>query len=64
MDEATRPELEADTQVDEFEDRPQTPDFVPRKTGVDVATQLEASDKIFDLEKEIQPLLAVLVGKV
>lgn len=61
---SVRPEHDADTQTDEFEDRPQTPDFVPKKTGVDVCTQIETSDKLFDLDREIQPLLDVLVGKV
>lgn len=59
-----RPEQEADTQTDDFEERPQTPDFVPKKTGVDASTQIEVSDKLFDFEAEIQPMLAVLVGKV
>lgn len=63
-EDSVRPEHEADTQTDEFEDRPQTPDFVPKKTGVDVCTQIEISDNLFDLEREIQPLLDVLVGKV
>lgn len=59
-----RPEIEVDTQTDAFEERPQTPDFVPKKTGVDASTQIEVSDKLFDFEAEVQPMLAVLVGKV
>lgn len=59
-----RPETEVDTQTDAFEERPQTPDFVPMKTGVDASTQIEVSDKLFDFEAEVQPMLAVLVGKV
>eukprot|EP00752_Nemacystus_decipiens_P008145 g7284.t1 len=58
-----RPEIEVDTQTDAFEERPQTPDFVPKKTGVDASTQIEVSDKLFDFEAEVQPMLAVLVGK-
>lgn len=53
-----------ETQTDAFEERPQTPDFVPKKTGVDASTQIEVSDKLFDFEAEVQPMLAVLVGKV
>lgn len=53
-----------ETQTDEFEARPQTPDFVPKKTGVDVSTQIEPSDNLFNFDLELQPLLAVLVGKV
>ncbi|CAB1109351.1 unnamed protein product [Ectocarpus sp. CCAP 1310/34] len=63
-DTAARPEREADTQTDDFQERPQTPDFVPKKTGVDAWTQIEVSDKLFDFEAEVQPMLAVLVGKV
>lgn len=59
-----RPEQDADTQTDEFEERPQTPDYVPKKTGIDASTQIEVSDKLFDFEAEVQPMLAVLVGKV
>lgn len=59
-----RPEQDVDTQTDAFEDRPQTPDFVPKKTGVDASTQIEVSDKLFDFDAEVQPMLAVLVGKV
>ncbi|CAN0428347.1 unnamed protein product, partial [Ectocarpus sp. 13 AM-2016] len=58
------PEREADTQTDDFHERPPTPDFVPKKTGVDAWTQIEVSDKLFDFEAEVQPMLAVLVGKV
>lgn len=61
---SARPEQEVDTQTDAFEERPQTPDFVPKKTGVDASTQIEVSDKLFDFEAEVQPMLAVLVGKV
>ena len=53
-----------DTQTDAFDDRPETAEFVPQKTGVDASTQIEASDSLFDLHAEIQPLLDVLVGKV
>lgn len=59
-----RLEHNTEAQTDEFHERPQTPDFVPKKTGVDVSTQIESSDKVFDFDLEVQPLLAVLVGKV
>lgn len=36
------PEVEVTTQTDVFEDRPQTPDYVPKKTGIDVSTQVRA----------------------
>lgn len=60
----SRPEQDTETQTDEFQPRPQTPDFVPKKTGVDVSTQIEQSDNLFNFDLEVQPLLAVLVGKV
>ena len=53
-----------DTQTDAFLDRPDSKEYVPQKTGVDVSTQIEASDALFDIHEEIQPLLDVLVGKV
>lgn len=63
-EEEPRPEHDTETQTDEFEERPQTPDFVPKKTGVDVSTQIKTSDDLFNFDLEVQPLLAVLVGKV
>jgi len=55
-------EAEAQTQTDAFLDRPPTPLFVPAKTGVDVATQIEEGD-LFDFDLEVRPILEVLVGK-
>lgn len=64
-EEATaRAEQEVDTQTDAFKDRPESAEYVPQKTGVDVSTQIEDSDSLFDIHKEIEPLLDVLVGKV
>eukprot|EP01137_Pigoraptor_chileana_P034929 Opistho-2@28196 len=56
------PEADADTQTDAFIDRPPSPLFVPAKTGVDVATQIEDGD-LFDFDVEVRPILEVLVGK-
>ncbi|VDP73929.1 unnamed protein product [Echinostoma caproni] len=58
-------EIEQDdfgTQTDYFLDRPPTPQFVPAKTGVDVATQIYDND-LFDFNLEVQQILEVLVGK-
>uniref|UniRef100_A0A3P8X401 Radial spoke head 3 n=1 Tax=Cynoglossus semilaevis TaxID=244447 RepID=A0A3P8X401_CYNSE len=49
-------------QTDAFLDRPATPLFIPAKTGKDVATQIEEGE-LFDFDREVQPLLEVLVGK-
>ncbi|XP_077408997.1 radial spoke head protein 3 homolog isoform X2 [Vanacampus margaritifer] len=49
-------------QTDPFLDRPATPLFIPAKSGKDVATQIEEAE-LFDFDREVQPLLEVLVGK-
>lgn len=51
----------AETQTSEFAPRPITPPYVPRKTGVDNATQL--TDETFDFDVEVGPLLSVLCSK-
>lgn len=55
-------ELDVECQTDAFLDRPPTPLFVPAKTGVDVSTQIMDGD-LWDFDREVQPLLQVLVGK-
>uniref|UniRef100_A0A3B5KGX8 Radial spoke head 3 n=1 Tax=Takifugu rubripes TaxID=31033 RepID=A0A3B5KGX8_TAKRU len=52
-----------DCQTDAFLDKPATPLFIPAKTGKDVGTQVEEGE-LFDFDREVQPLLEVLVGKV
>ncbi|XP_049593557.1 radial spoke head protein 3 homolog [Syngnathus scovelli] len=51
-----------DSQTDPFLDRPATPLFIPAKSGEDVATQIEEGE-LFDFDREVQPVLEVLVGK-
>lgn len=55
--------VEVDTQTNEFEERPPTPDYIPKKTGVDASTQIEPADQLFDFDAEIGPLLEVVVSK-
>ncbi|CAL1601138.1 unnamed protein product [Knipowitschia caucasica] len=57
--------LESDVQcqTDAFLDKPDTPLFVPAKSGVDVATQIQEGE-LFDFDREVQGVLEVLVGKV
>ncbi|XP_059504460.1 radial spoke head protein 3 homolog isoform X3 [Stegostoma tigrinum] len=55
-------EVDVDTQTDAFLDKPQTPLFIPGKTGKDVATQIEEGE-LFDFDIEVKPVLEVLVGK-
>eukprot|EP00898_Chlorokybus_atmophyticus_P003138 jgi/Chlat1/3825/Chrsp26S03970 len=50
------PEADVDTQTDEFMDRPPTPLFIPTKSGI------EEGD-LFNFDREVEPLLEVLVGK-
>ncbi|KAK9816840.1 hypothetical protein WJX72_005799 [[Myrmecia] bisecta] len=55
-------EAEISTQTDAFMDRPPTPLYIPKKTGVDANTQIDDGD-LFDFDFEVEPLLEVLVGK-
>lgn len=56
------PEEEVGTQTDALMDRPPTPIFVPKPSGVDAVTQIETAD-LFDFDFEVAPILEVLVGK-
>merc|ERR1719174_2126629 len=55
-------EFEAETQTDFLLDRPPSPLFMPAKIGVDVETQILAGE-LFDFDKEVEPVLEVIVGK-
>mmetsp|Transcript_20521 Transcript_20521/g.68717 ORF Transcript_20521/g.68717 Transcript_20521/m.68717 type:complete len:224 (+) Transcript_20521:411-1082(+) len=60
---ADRPaEVDADTQTDPFMDRPPTPLFIPKKTGIDRETQIFEGE-LFDFDFEVEPILQVIVGK-
>lgn len=50
------------TQTDVFQPRPPSPDYVPRRTGVDVATQILSGD-LWDYNREIDLILDVITGK-
>uniref|UniRef100_A0A3B3ZUW4 Uncharacterized protein n=1 Tax=Periophthalmus magnuspinnatus TaxID=409849 RepID=A0A3B3ZUW4_9GOBI len=56
-------ESDAQCQTEAFLDRPNTPLFVPAKSGVDAETQIQDGE-LFDFDREVQGLLEVLVGKV
>jgi len=49
------------TQTANFEPRPDSPPYIPQKTGIDTATQLD--DECFDFDTEVEPLLQVIIGK-
>lgn len=55
-------EKDTSTQTDPFLDRPMTPEFIPKKSGVDISTQIEPGD-LFDFNSEVEPILSVLVAK-
>ncbi|CAF0907139.1 unnamed protein product [Brachionus calyciflorus] len=55
-------EVDVDVQTDAFLDRPPSPLFIPAKTGVDQSTQI-LEGELFDFDKEVKPILEVLVGK-
>ncbi|KAL9652498.1 hypothetical protein ABK040_000070 [Willaertia magna] len=54
-------ESEVWTQTDPFQDRPESPVFIPSKTGIDCGIQVE--DDLFDFDFEVAPILEVIVGK-
>nr|CAD7423112.1 unnamed protein product [Timema monikensis] len=43
-------------------DRPDSPIYVPAKTGIDVETQILPGE-LFDFDREVLPILEVLIGK-
>ena len=45
-----------------FEDRPQTPKYIPPPKGKDEETQI-IDGELFDFEMEVKPILEVLVGR-
>ena len=50
------------TQTDDFVARPSTPEYVPKKTGRDVITEIGDYD-LFEYDREVQPILNVLLTK-
>ncbi len=50
-------------QTDEFHTRPLTPDYIPKKTGIDRSTQVEDVTELFDFDFEVCPILEVIVRK-
>lgn len=55
-------EQDVKCQTDNFQPRPITPKYVPKKTGIDKITQIGDYD-LFDYDKEVQPILNVLLTK-
>jgi hypothetical protein len=45
-----------------FTDKPPSPSYIPKKTGIDAATQVEDYE-LFNFDKEVAPILDVIVSK-
>lgn len=51
------------SQTDAFKDRPPSPAYKPRKTGIDGETQVEDVRELFDFDVESAPIVNVIVSK-
>ena len=49
-------------QTDVFIEKPPTPPYVPKKTGIDKETEVGDYD-LFNYDREVQPILNVLLNK-
>jgi len=59
-----RPDESAqECQTDPLQDRPSTPLFIPKKSGIDNETQILPGE-LFDFDTECQPIIESLLGKV
>lgn len=56
-------EADAETQTAAFRARPDTPPYVPHKTGVDASTQITPEDGLFVFDKEVVPIVEVVASK-
>jgi len=54
---------EVDAQTDAFEPQPAEAPYVPQKTGKDASTHMDAADQPFDFDRDVAPLLGVVVQK-
>lgn len=54
---------EVEAQVDVFKARPPSPAYIPRKTGIDVDTQVHDVRELFDFDSESDPIVSVIVEK-
>jgi len=55
-----------ESQTDVFAKRPPTPEYIPRKTGIDNSTQIEGNGcwgELFNFEQEVAPIVEVIVLK-
>jgi len=54
---------EVDTQTDTFAPLPAEKPYIPAKRGIDASTQMTEEDQPFHFDRDVAPLLEVLVGK-
>jgi hypothetical protein len=52
-----------ETQTDDFQDRPVTPEFIPKKTGIDRSTQVEDPGDLFDFNDEVELIVSIIASK-
>jgi hypothetical protein len=52
-----------DTQTNGFEPMPEEAPYIPKKGGIDAATQMTAEEQPFQFDREVTPLLEVVVQK-
>ncbi|CAD8139716.1 unnamed protein product [Paramecium octaurelia] len=50
------------TQTDKLQKKPEDPPYIPKKTGIDAATQVEDYE-LFDFDREVTPILNVICTK-
>ena len=55
-------EVDVKCQTDEFLPKPPSPKYVPKKTGINRETEIGDYD-LFDFDREVQPILNVLLSK-
>jgi radial spoke head protein 3 len=57
------PTKEVDTQADDFSPLLPPATYIPRKTGIDKFTEIEDQTELFVFDREVEPMLEVIVRK-
>jgi hypothetical protein len=52
-----------ETQTDDFQERPLTPEYIPKKTGIDRSTQVENPADLFLFDEEVELIVSVIAAK-
>ena len=56
------PEVNIKIQTDDFKPRPSEKPYIPKKTGINIATQIEENE-LFDFDAEVKPILDILTSR-